>query len=137
MSHSTAPMISRIRPRTITLPPQAASAPSGRWRKPDIVSDSCVPPQSASNLAPPQELGDQGGSALVLVRRRLPGGLARLHDDELAHEPLVLVAEQVAVEHVGGGRVGVVAEPGQEAHALAGRERNRVLPAGQGCCWSW
>src|SRR6266542_3517755 len=41
------------------------------------------------------------------------------------------MAEQVAGEHVRRGGVGVVCEPGHEAHALARWDRDRVLRAGQ------
>jgi hypothetical protein len=44
--------------------------------------------------------------------------LALAQDDELAHHPVVLVLQQVAVVHVRHVRVGVVAEPHRQPVAL-------------------
>src|SRR5690606_41238568 len=53
------------------------------------------------------------GVSMVMLTVARPGEvrfLALVHDDELAHHPLVLVPQEVAVEHVGHRRVGVVLE---------------------------
>src|ERR687891_1972212 len=88
------------------------------------------PPPPALYLLRRRRAVATGGSAVVSVYRWL-GSLPGADHDELAHQPPVLVAQQMAVEHVGRGRVGVVAEPGQETGGLARRDRDGVLPAGQ------
>lgn len=51
--------------------------------------------------------------------------------DELAHHSRVLVRKQVAVEHVGSVRVGVVAVPRDQFELHVRRQKDGVLPAGQ------
>ncbi len=51
-----------------------------------------------------------------VARSWFRGSLAAVDDDELAHHASVFVFEDVAVEHVGRYRVGVVGEAGDDPH---------------------
>lgn len=64
----------------------------------DAVDDAIVAPAS-------------GWASVIVVGRWAAGALARLDDDELGHHSAVLVAQPVAVQHVGVVGVGVVGEP--------------------------
>src|SRR5690606_9220157 len=60
-----------------------------------------------------------------------PRLLAGLDDHELAHHPLVLVLQLVAVVHVRRARVGVVGEGHEQPVCRALLEVDRVLEPGQ------
>src|SRR5690554_6597534 len=72
---------------------------------------------------------DRSVVAVTGQRRRRLG--ARLDDDELAHEPEVLVAQQVAVVHVRHLGVGVVLEAYDEAVLAPRLGVDRVLASGE------
>jgi hypothetical protein len=48
---------------------------------------------------------------------------------ELAHHSDVFVLENVAVEHVGVHRIGVVMKALDEAHGLEGPDEHHILPS--------
>ena len=58
-------------------------------------------------------------------------GLAGFDDHELSHHPVVLVAEDVAVEHVWNRRVGVVAEGEDDPYRRSSERGHGVLPSGE------
>src|SRR5919106_5122165 len=77
------------------------------------------------------------GEALLAVPRMsgdAPWGgvdVIRFDDRELGHHSVVFVAQDMAVEHVGGGRVGVVGEVRGESGGGAGWEEDGVFRTGE------
>src|SRR6266498_1028504 len=127
-----------LRTLSVGAKPIGVVAPPGT-RKVYVANEAAVPVWPAATIPPKDPMGGlPGGSCLRvpprinLVPVRLGGGLAGGGDHELAHHAVVLVAQQVAVEHVGDGRVGVVAEADQEPRVPARRDEHGVLPAVQG-----
>jgi hypothetical protein len=84
-----------------------------------------------------RDLGCRSGGRPVAVV--VPGGAAggllrllpRLEHHELAHHPLVLVQEEVAVEHVRVPRIGVVLEGEQQPVGALRLQVHGVLAAGE------
>src|SRR5215218_10214296 len=77
-------------------------------------------------------LGLAGCRVVVMLMGWAGRPLAGSDHDELAHHPVVLMLQQVAVEHVRHSRVAVAGELDQQSHGAARWDEHGVLPAGQG-----